>query len=97
MSLRVFAVRVAETHEPVGIFVARNAAELPYLVDEFCPTQGMDFLEMGAGGIYVKETDQQWPDLREPDEMTGTPWSDVSELWLLPLTEDEGWQPMVSR
>ncbi|WP_297803722.1 hypothetical protein [uncultured Brevundimonas sp.] len=94
MSLRVFAVRVAETHEPVGIFVARNAADLPQLVDEFCPTQGMEFLEMGAGGIFVKATDVQWPDLREPEEMEDTPWSHVSERWALPLTQNDGWKPM---
>ncbi|WP_292039082.1 MULTISPECIES: hypothetical protein [unclassified Brevundimonas] len=96
MKLSVYAVRVAETREPVGIIAAKDPQHIASIVDELCPTQGMEYLPLGAGGIFVAETTKQWPDPREPDEMTDTPFSHVSEGWSGCVHKDDGWLPMPS-
>lgn len=94
--MKAYAVRLAESHEPVGLFVVEHPSDLRYLVDEFCATQGMEYLRIGAGGLFFSKTDARWPcpaDV-EPDDFISPPFDSLTESWMYAVDQEGGWKPM---
>lgn len=97
MKVRVFAVRIASSREAVGIIAARTPADIAYILDEFCPTQGMEYREIGEGGIFIAKTVATWPSppYDVESDVTSLPFDGISENWAWRGVEQEdGWKPM---
>lgn len=84
--MNAYFVRVADTHEPVGIFAARNADQLNDIVDEVCDPGICEFRPAPAGGLLVHATVTKWPlDPEDRDDATnpdfGLATAVPSESW----------------
>lgn len=94
--MKAYAVRLAESHEPVGFFVVDHPNDLRYLVDEFCATQGMEYLRIGAGGLFFSKTDARWPSPADaaPEDLISPPYDGLTEGWMYAVEQGDGWKPM---
>jgi hypothetical protein len=83
-----FLVRIIETHDLVGIFVAQNIHRLAILIDECTDPGDCEFLRLPAGGVMwtspavpipIERSDDN-DDLGDPDPV---PWAraTLTESW----------------
>jgi len=101
-----FAVRVAEDHQVVGIFVADGLDHLAHLVDQCCDPAGTEYLRLGMGGFYVGgRTNARWParDIRnvsgevidiEPVDSDPLAGGTLDDYWWRDVQEGD-WFPLV--
>lgn len=60
--MNAYMVRLADSHEVVGIFVARSIDRLWWAVDECTSPQDCEYRKLGEGGVFVPgRTSAQWP------------------------------------
>lgn len=93
--MSVFAVRIAESFEVVGLFSATSITRLRDVVDE-CTDPGIcEYVRLSSlGGAFVPHrTKAQWPPRSTIDDELhaddGSPFNDavISDLWLIDINE----------
>ena len=106
MEPSAFAVRMADDHQVVGIFVAVDLDHLADLVDQACDPAATEYLRLGTGGVYVgSRTPAQWPprwetdDAGEPvdiidDDADPLKGATLDDLWGRDM-DDGVWLPMI--
>ena len=93
----MYAVRITETHEAVGLIYANNRSELFSAVDELTDPHGCEYQPLPPGGILLGSNSPllPLPDDGEGDEafvsdLMVSP--DLTEDWAAKLHQDKGWK-----
>lgn len=101
MALTPYMVRMAETHEAVGIFVAHNADALWWMIDEACPPNLCEYRILPPGGVLLEgQTTAKWPNRVDefgeihPDDCDEIAGAGLSESWATLSIDDLTWLPV---
>jgi len=105
--MRAYLVRIIETRDLVGIFVATSRFQLQMLVDECTDIDGCEYAPMPAGGIYwdVPAITIPVPEIEgadgildgDPSVRADVPWGKLTEsdAWFDALHEPiRRWRPL---
>lgn len=78
--MRAFLVRVIETKDLVGIFVASSVLELADLVDECCDPHMCEYVSAKSGGLYWEHPAWEIP-LPEPEDLVALDQATLTNSW----------------
>jgi hypothetical protein len=76
--MKLYAVRDAQTKQPVGLFYADDPQELSWMVDSHARVDGCEYCTLGRGAILF----DAWEDKGEVDDLLARDLdSDSAKRW----------------